>query len=205
MLFIIGIAHRAQARKPNADKTEAQREFTSCVKRTIEKVRPAFIAEEDSAEALAERGEVSIAKEIADGMGIEHRFCDPTREQRSAIGYRDGQSLEIEIFMRDQEGLSDDEIRNIARAIEIGVYFPIREQFWLERLDGCHDNDAIFICGDGHIKSDGFRRSLENSDIQYKLASRGIGLTEEDRWFDDALQYFKKHPELVVKYLSEDG
>ncbi len=197
MLHIIGLAHRAQVRKPEAEMTEAQRTFACRLRSTIEEVRPVFIAEEESEEHLAERQEVSIAKEIADEKGIEHRFCDPIRAERRAIGYRDGQSIEIEMFMRDRVGLSSEEIHNKARAIEIGRYFPIRERFWLERLNGCHDRDAIFICGDGHIKSDSFRGLLENSHIPYREVERGIGLTKEDESFGRALQYLREHPELT--------
>ena len=117
MLHVIGLAHRAQARTPGDPLTEAQQAFAGCLRRTIEQVRPAFVSEEDSEEALAERHGASIAKEIAGEKGIEHRFCDPTREQRSAIGYKDGQTLELEMFMHDDTGLSNEEIRNKARAI----------------------------------------------------------------------------------------
>lgn len=195
MLHIIGLAHRAQARRPEGQLTEAQEAFAGSLRRTIEQVRPVFIAEEDSEEALAERHGVSIAKEIADEKGIEHRFCDPTREQRSAIGYKDGQALELEIFMHDDTGLSNEEIRNRARAIEIGRYFPVREWFWLERLNGCRDHDAVFICGDAHI--DSFGRLLESKGIQHRVVERGIGLSEEDEWLGAALQYLKEHPELM--------
>ena len=118
-------------------------------------MRPAFIAEEDSEEALTNRRRVSITKSIADEKGIEHRFCDPTDAERKAIGYRDGQMLEIDLFMRDQGEMTNDEMFCKARAIEIGRYFPIRERFWLERLSGCRDVDAIFICGDLHVETFG--------------------------------------------------
>jgi hypothetical protein len=197
MLHIIGLAHRAQARRPGNQLTGAQQAFADCMRRTIEQVRPSFIAEENSEEALAEWHQVSIAKEIADEKGIEHRFCDPTREQRRAIGYVDGQALELQIFMHDATGLSNEEIRNRARAIEIGRYFPIRETFWLERLSGCRDHEAVFICGDGHI--DSFRRLLETNGVAWGVVERGIGLNEEDEWFDAAVRYLNDHPELMNK------
>ena len=46
------------------------------------------MAEEDSEEALAEQHQISIAKGIADEKGIEHRFCDPTQQEREAMGYK---------------------------------------------------------------------------------------------------------------------
>jgi hypothetical protein len=163
MLHIIGLNHRAQARKPGAEFTEEQQTLAECLRHTIEGVRPAVIAEEDSEEALAKRGKASIVKEIADEKKIEHRFCNPTEKQRKAIGYRDGQSLELELFMNDAEGLTNDEIFCRARAIEIGRYFPIRERFWLEQLDGCRDAHVVFVCGDLHVES--FGRLLDSNSI----------------------------------------
>ena len=136
MLSIIGVAHRAQARKLNSEVTESQRAFASCLRQILEQAKPKFVAEEHSIEALAELGEISIAKELADEQGIEHRFCDPTRTERLAVGYKDGQSLQLEWFMRGEESqLPPDELRLKAYAIEIARYFPIRERFWLERLN----------------------------------------------------------------------
>ena len=118
---------------------------------------------------------VSIAQETADKSGIEHRFCGPTQEQRDAIGYRDGQSRELEIFMQDEDGLSNDEIMLKDRAIEIGRYSP--------------------ICGDAHI--DSFGRLLDSNRIEYRIVGHGIGLAEEGRLFESAVQYVKNHPELM--------
>jgi hypothetical protein len=199
MLYIIGLAHRAQARPPEGQLSEAQQRFSDRLRRTVEEVRPVFIAEEDSGDALAERHQFSIAKAIADEKRIEHRFCDPTREERDAMGYKDGQTLELEIFMNNEENLSNDEILLKGRAIEIGRYFPIREQFWLNRLDGCRDRDAVFICGDGHVES--FGKLLQANKVPLQVVERGIGLTPEDAWFDRALHYLKEHPELA----NEEG
>jgi hypothetical protein len=196
MLSIIGVAHRAQARKRNSELTDAQRAFAFCLRRLLEQVKSKFIAEEHSTEALTELGEISIVKEIADEQGIEHRFCDPTRAERLAIGYKDGQSLQLSWFMGGEENeLSPDELRLKAHATEIARYFPIRERFWLERLNGSRDSDAIFICGDGHIES--FGKLLEGSRIPYRIVERGIGITAEDAWFERAKQYLSDHPELA--------
>jgi hypothetical protein len=196
MLSLIGLAHRAQTRKREAGQTEAQQAFAQCLRRTIENARPAFIGEEHSEEALAELGEISIAKEIADELGIEHRSCDPNKAERALLGYKDGSSLQLEMFMRgDDNHLTHAELRLKAGAIEIGCYFPIRESFWLERLHGCRDVDAIFICGDGHI--DTFGRLLDENRVPYHVVERGIGLTAEDFGFDEAVQYLKDHPDVI--------
>lgn len=102
--------------------------------------------------------------------------------------------MQLEIFMRDREDLSADEIYAKGQAIEIARYFPIRERFWLDRLAD-HWNDAVvFICGDGHIES--FGRLLQKTLIPFQIVERGIGLTEADRRMELAIRYLKDHPEL---------
>src|ERR1700680_2858969 len=108
MLHIIGVAHRAQSRSPGAEETPSQRSFTHCLNQTLQTVHPAFVAEEDSQEALDERRQISIAKDICDTTAIAHRLCDPNRAVRRALRYRDGQELELEFFMQDNEDLSND-------------------------------------------------------------------------------------------------
>jgi hypothetical protein len=196
MLHIIGVDHRyAQARSRGAKATETQQTFTRLLMQTILEVHPTFVSEEDSEEALAGRQQISIAKELADAQGIEHRFCDPTSEQRRALRYKDGQTLEIEIIMHDDQGLSNEEIHLKARAIELGRYFPIRERFWLGRLDGCRDHDVIFVCGDAHVES--FTALLEREGIQHRIVERGIGVSEADHEdFCRIVAYLTAHPEL---------
>jgi hypothetical protein len=191
MLCIIGLAHRAQTRRHGAELNDAQKKFITCLRGTVETVRPAFIAEEFSEEALAEISGDSIAKEIALESGIQHRFCDPNSDERYAIGYRDYPS----IFMGLNEELSDEERHCKARAIEICRYFPLREEFWLERLKEFHGKDGVFVCGDGHIES--FTHRLDANQIPFVIVERGIGLTSEDDGFYEAVQYLRQHPEIA--------
>lgn len=195
MVYLIGIAHRAQARTTGSPITEAQEQFKGILQKAVATVPPILIAEEDSEEALASRQAISIAKEIADTNGIEHRFCDPTQAQRSAIGYRDGATIEVHLWMQDQAGLPNDVIRLKGRAIEIGRYFPLRERFWLERIPESHEHNVLFICGDGHIES--FKNLLDSEGVPHKTVKQHIGLTDEDLWFADAVRYLQEHPEVL--------
>jgi hypothetical protein len=68
MLYIIGVSHFAQSRKPDLEKTEGQKTFTNLLEQTIREVHPMFVGEEDCAEALTNRKEISIAKEVADAI-----------------------------------------------------------------------------------------------------------------------------------------
>lgn len=195
MFYLIGVAHRAQAKTRGCELTEAQGAFAACLRHAVEEIRPDLIAEENSEEALATNRQTSIAKEVADEAEIEHRLCDPNQEQRQAIGYVDGATMEMAMFMSNEGSLSDDEIRNKARAIEIARYFPLRERFWLDRLEDYCNRDVLFICGDAHVQT--FARLLEREGTPCRVLERGIGVNDEDRlWFDQALQYLAGHPEL---------
>jgi hypothetical protein len=176
MIYLIGLAHRVQAVRIGEDKTPGHLEFELWLRKAIENTRAAFIAEEDSEEALADpdRNAESIAQSVAWEMGIEHKFCDPTQDQRQAIGYIDGQTLQLQLFLRDQTGMSDDEIKLRGLATEIAQYFPIRERFWFDHLP-CHvGRNGIFICGDAHV--DSFSALLREEDVEAHAIVRGLGL-----------------------------
>ena len=98
---------------------------------------------------------------------------------RNETGYKDRQTLELEIFMYSWEPLSDEETSARAGAIEILRYFPVREQFWLEQLEDVLREDVVFICGDYHV--DRIKPLLNNKGIEYQEVIRGLGVTDEDR------------------------
>ena len=191
MLYIIGLAHPAQTRRHGVELNDSQKKFSTCLRGIVDIARPAFIAEEFSEEALAEISEDSIAMEIAFESGIQHRFCDPNSDERRAIGYWDY----VSIFIGINEEISEEERRRKARAIEICRYFPLREEFWLERLKEFHGKDGVFVCGDGHIES--FTHRLDTNQISFTIVERGIGLTSEDAGFYEAVQYLSEHPEIA--------
>lgn len=192
MLHIIGLAHRAQSHKPNTDKTHAQKEFEEFLRWAIGEIHPAFIGEEDNEEFLRDRGEVSISREVAREHGIDHRFCEPSKQERSAIGSKNFSEIALELAMTER--LSNEELAIKARAIEIACYFPIRERFWLDRLNGCGDSDAILACGDIHVE--GFQSLLTEEGTTYRVLRRGIGRNEKDEPYYEALQYLRDHSDL---------
>lgn len=195
MLYIIGVSHFAQSRKPDLEKMEDQRTFTNLLERTIKEAHPSFVAEEDCAEALAFRKEISIAKEVSDAAGIEHRFCDPGQAQRQSMGYLRGGDILRRYKNRLGRSLSFDELRLKAYAIEMGHHFPKREQFWLRGLDGCRDRNAIFICGDSHIE--GFTGLLNREGIEFRIVERAIGMTAaEHEGVRRIIEYLEAHPDL---------
>jgi hypothetical protein len=195
MLHIFGVSHLAQARKADAEETEAHKAFSRFLKQVIQDLHPAFVAEEQSEENLADQGKISIPKEVSASEGIEHRFCDPNRAERQSMGYLSGHDILSRHKKLLGSNLPFEECRLKAYAIEMAQHFRKREQFWLRGLAGCREQDAVFVCGDGHIES--FTSLLQDDDIAHKVVGRGIGLTEAER--KDArriVQYLEAHPEL---------
>lgn len=195
MLHLLGASHFAQARKEGVEETEAQKAFSGFLKQIIQDVHPGFIAEEQSEENLANQEKISIPKEISDSEGIEHRFCDPNSAERRSIGYLRGEDILLRHKSLLGSNLPFEECRLKAHAIEMAQHFRKREQFWLRGLAGCREQNAVFVCGDGHIES--FISVLQGEDIPYRVVGRSIGMTEAER--EDArriVQYLEAHPEL---------
>jgi hypothetical protein len=195
MLHVLGVSHLAQARKPDVEETEAHKTFSRFLRQVIQDVHPSFIAEEQSEENLANQEKISIPKEISDSEGIEHRFCDPNRVERQSMGYLGGQDIMSRHKILLGQNLPFEEYHLKAHAIEMAQHFRKREQFWLRGLVGCREQNAVFICGDGHIES--FTSLLQGEDIPHRVVGRSIGMTEAER--EDArriVQYLEAHPEL---------
>jgi hypothetical protein len=195
MMLIVGLAHREQCSSDGNPQTPAQLQFVATLESLIHRASPSCIAEEDSEEALASRKSVSLAKPIAARFGIEHRFCDPTMEERKGIGYRDGSYLQANIFMHDDRNMIPQEIQAKARALEIGKYWRVREEFWLGKLRDLTGN-VVFVCGAGHVET--FTALLGEQRIPFEVVERGIGVNERDEAEMAAgWQYLREHPEVV--------
>jgi hypothetical protein len=197
MLHIIGIDHGVQTRKADEEETEAQQAFSRLLTQSIQDIHPTFIAEEESEQHLLDANKISIAERVAHSAGIKHRFCDPNQEERRSMGYIGTNDLLT--WHKPRLGYNQSlQLANLkAMAIEVGQYFLRREQCWLRGLDGCREQDAVFICGDGHIESKSFTTLLESEDIPYRILHRGIGLCkDEHERVQGAIEYLRAHPEL---------
>src|SRR5579872_911663 len=138
MVYLLGVGHRVQAKPQDAVCTEEQTQFCECLSAAIEKIGPSIVAEEFSQYALeklrTDQGIVyeSVTKPIADSFKVEHRFCDPDKNERATIGYVEGSELALQLAMSSLN-LSNAEINNRGFAIEIARYWPIREKFWFDQ------------------------------------------------------------------------
>ncbi|MBI3405043.1 MAG: hypothetical protein HY046_06255 [Acidobacteria bacterium] len=194
MFHIIGVNHRVQGAKSGVDRTADQVAYAECLARAIDDHTPDLVAEEHSPEALASCGQdISVTKEVAAAGGVEHKFCDPTTEQRAAIGYKDAYAISLEISLDDPSGLSQTEIKILGQATAYVHYFPIREQFWLDEMKDYTAKEVVFVCGSDHIAS--FQRLLESKCIPSAVLVGDIGMSADDKKeHEDTIDYIRSHP-----------
>jgi hypothetical protein len=196
MIYIIGVDHNVQTKERGDPETGRKLIFADCLRKVIREVHLDFIAEEWRQELLDREGEVSIAKEIASENGIIHRFCDPTYAERAHLKVEDLHSINKVIREKDGDRTPEWEIEKKANAILIGRYFPVREQFWLDRIREFGNMDGLLVCGDGHV--DTFGRLLSGHQIGSTVLARAIGFVEGQAAANrEDIRYLEQHPELA--------
>jgi len=189
-VHLIGVNHKVQAVRHGSEADSLHEEYAACLETVCKRIGATAIAEEYSESALGKDSSVTL--QVANELKASHYFCDPCKEERKALRYFDRQTLELNMFLHDgaTENLSD-----FAGAIEIGRYFPIREEIWLDKIKNLKEEKLVFVCGDVHVES--FKARLEGSGFEVQVASRGLGCNEEEiNRYSRARQYLFEHPEL---------
>ena len=85
MILLVGVDHLVQHKNSNYCEADLNTvtAFADCLKETAINHNVVLIAEEFNADAFAPGDEpISTACGVANELGIEHRFCDPTRAER---------------------------------------------------------------------------------------------------------------------------
>ena len=104
------------------------------------------IAEEYSQEhiALQPRGN-STCHTAAGLLGCSHLYCDPNSSERSELGIKSPQEIQVDSFLSHR---SEEDT-----AAEILSHLNAREQFWLTRITQSNRFPSIFVCGANHVDS----------------------------------------------------
>ena len=165
MVYLIGVDHLVQYRGPLPETI--REEFLSYILNCCRTHHIRVIAEEFSEEALREvyHSDTDTAGEAAMILGIEHRFCDPEEEDLRRLGIPYFAEIRDEVMKRRGIASSfilDNDLRaSIRRETEeiARSFWPIREQFWYERIQDALLHPLLFICGHEHVE--GFSRLLE--------------------------------------------
>jgi len=103
------------------------------------------IAEEMSIEALERHGvHQSICKQVADALRLAHRYCDPSSQERKALGVVEDDDIRMAGFFA---GRDPQEVEADVRAS-----YAIRERCWLEHLLQLDTWPVLFVCGANHAE-----------------------------------------------------
>lgn len=156
-MILVGTSHTYQY-----PGNEVDAQFREMILRVCERHGIQAIAEELSEEALAEKHVTSsICMELADFLSIGHRFVDPNRDQRRAMGVLQESDIRMAHFLSEDE----EAIRNDIRASHAA-----RENFWLRELLQLNLWPTLLVCGADHIES--FSRTLREEQFAVEVAER---------------------------------
>lgn len=157
MIHIIGVDHLVQYKGPVPEYIRD--EFRSFIVRICGEKNIDVIAEEFSEEALLEvyQAGSETALEAARSLGIAHRYCDPGSKELAELGIPYFGELIEEAkkkYNAPPSYLLDRGLREkiTAYAAERArSYWPIREEFWYNRLGDLLEMNILFICGHEHV------------------------------------------------------
>jgi len=105
-----------------------------------------LLAEEMNLDALSQVGAtISICKQVADSLAIEHRYCDPSIEEQKALGIANPGKVSAGAFSPTCDYYEPDP--------EVREANAIRERRWLEHVIELDLWPALFVCGAHHTES----------------------------------------------------
>jgi hypothetical protein len=88
VIYLLGVDHQVQYRGPavTPDREKATKEFSEFIEAKSKELKISLIAEELSEDVIRRNHASSVtAMEVAKQLGIDHRFCDPTKNQRKEL------------------------------------------------------------------------------------------------------------------------
>lgn len=169
MFYIIGVHHGVQFDKQHSSTPV----FIYYLKKVIKKYVIEIITEESSKDVLKEwRIEKTSVQEVSINHDLQYIACDPSIDERKTLGIRSDEEIKHEkglpkILNHEQLAILDKEkIKD----------FPIRENYWLDKIKKYSARQVVFICGLDHLNSssrlDGFEKLLITNKLSYKLLKK---------------------------------
>ena len=158
-VLLIGTSHEYQW--PRAGPSgKGSEKFRSLVDATCWQNGVKALAEEMSLDALQLRGvSESICKQVADALGISHRYCDPSLEEQRARGIVVEDDIRLRGFFSGQDPQQVE--------AEVRASSARRRQYWLEQLLELDSWPLVFVCGADHVEP--FHALLQDSGILVRV------------------------------------
>lgn len=151
MIYIIAIKHESQHNGPYSNEV-LRNKLVFYLENAIKKYAISLIAEEFNEKTLTNsHATIDTAKYVADKLNVKHLFCDPNEEERKLIGIPLREEIKNTLGLKGPifvDSLEDKQITEEQRK-----YYPIRENFWFEKIEQYLDEVIIFLCGSDHVES----------------------------------------------------
>jgi len=109
----------------------------------------------------------SVARDVASRLGIKHLFCDPDEADRKRLGINSRKELANSIGVVGHF-LTPEQSTRICQMIR--EQWPIREGFWLEKLQRTDFSHCAFILGANHVES--FAKLLTSKGFDARVESQ---------------------------------
>lgn len=166
MIYLVGVNHGVQFENKTSDR-DIINVFEDYLRNACAKYKIDCIAEEMSIESLRKwEATRYVCKSIADELSIKHTFCDPDSNERKKKG------IKLEKELREDLGygqiLSDSQVERLDEALK--TQWPLREQFWLEKILEAKAERTLFVVGSSHI--DSFSELLRQKCIGFVILER---------------------------------
>lgn len=155
MIYLVGISdHNIQHNGNNCVDLSIRSNFSVFLKDRIKEYNINLVAEEFNEDALYKisRGDAATVKSVAEGLKIEHRFCEPSIDERriknilspsEILNKKLNIKIERELNENEQKIFDEEKVKS----------FLAREAIWFEKISDYLDKNMIFICATEHIKS----------------------------------------------------
>lgn len=163
-VFLIGTHHTYQYGVGSSYDGGCTHEEESAFRHMVEGAARRFafrgLAEELNEDGLSEHKVTrSVLQQQAAALGLPHCFCEPGRDERSALGIQQGSDVEITGWIR---GWSKDELKQ-----HLLAEFNKRETVWFDRLLGFDKWPILFVCGANHVPS--FSSLLQERGVEVEV------------------------------------
>ncbi|MDD1779034.1 MAG: hypothetical protein LUQ65_12785 [Candidatus Helarchaeota archaeon] len=168
MIYLIGVNHGVQDYRWKQYAALIE-EFQAYLYAAITNYKITRLAEEYNEDYLEGKNPNSVLKDISESSPhkLPHLYCDPNTAERQSIGMPSDEEMEEEalksfnLSYRSFKAfiVSEDFDRELFDKLKkqkklIGKrYWPLREQFWLDKVKRHIDENILFIVGACHIES----------------------------------------------------
>jgi hypothetical protein len=157
-VWVIGTSHDYQLLRRGSDQLGVA-QFRALLTTVATDHGVRAIAEEMSLEGLAlHKADDSVCKQVARTLGIPHRFCDPSSQERKALGIAEDDDIRMSGFFagRDQQAIE----------CYVRASYSLRERSWLGQLIELDAWPLLFVCGAYHAESFCARLQAEAIDVR---------------------------------------